>query len=145
MIIPQGTPYGQFMCEMGVKSKNGIVAPPNGAGAQGLLNQKWTYSDLMGAANTGALLKWVNGRSNGKKLAWTFGGRQRNLLQWKGQSAKNVFSVFGKPDKNNGFVRGTTADWDYYVMNIRDSINGLHTRVRFKMNNGVVQEIRLLD
>lgn len=109
------------------------------------------YGYLTMPQNRSWILRWVARRPNGKKLAWTFGGNQRNLLQWKGQSARNVLNVFGKADRIvderekgvNGFQ--TTADWDYNVMNIRDSINGLHTRVRFKMNNGVVQEIRLLD
>ena len=28
-----------------------------------------------------------------------------------------------------------------FIGNIRDSINGLHTRVRFEINNGVVQKL----
>ena len=109
------------------------------------------YGYLTMPQNRSGIPRWVARRPNGKKLAWTFGGNQRNLLHWKGQSAKNVLSVFGKADRIvnvreqgvNGFQ--TTADWDYNVMNIRDSINGLHTRVRFEMNNGVVLKIRLLD
>ena len=78
----------------------------------------------------------------GKTTKWTFGGAQKNLQAWKGQSAKNVVAIFGNPDKGAPWGQGGGA-WTYKKMKITDAEGKLHKSVTFYIQNGQVMDIKL--
>ena len=78
-----------------------------------------------------------------QRMDWTFGGQQRNLQQWKGQSAANVITLFGQPNPANARAVPGGGEWTYTNLKITDAQGNPHTAITFVVLNGVVSDIRL--
>ena len=78
-----------------------------------------------------------------QRMDWTFGGQQRNLQQWKGQSAANVITLFGQPNPANARAVPGGGEWTYTNLKITDAEGNPHTAITFVVLNGVVSDIRL--
>ena len=78
-----------------------------------------------------------------QRMDWTFGGQQRNLQQWKGQSAANVITLFGQPNPANARAVPGGGEWTYTNLKITDAQGDPHTAITFVVLNGVVSDIRL--
>ena len=79
-----------------------------------------------------------------QRMDWTFGGQQRNLQQWKGQSAANVITLFGQPNPANARAVPGGGEWTYTNLKITDAEGNPHTAITFVVLNGVVSDIRLV-
>ena len=79
-----------------------------------------------------------------QRMDWTFGGQQRNLQQWKGQSAANVITLFGQPNPANARAVPGGGEWTYTNLKITDAQGNPHTAITFVVLNGVVSDIRLV-
>jgi len=77
-------------------------------------------------------------------MDWSFGGQQRNLQQWKGQSAANVIALFGQPNPANARAVPGGGEWTYTNLKITDAEGNPHTAITFVVLNGVVSDIRLV-
>ena len=78
-----------------------------------------------------------------QRMTWTFGGQQRNLQAWKGQSAANVIGLFGQPNPANARAVPGGGEWTFTNLKITDAQGNPHTAITFVVLNGVVSDVRL--
>lgn len=78
-----------------------------------------------------------------QRMNWTFGGQQRNLQAWKGQSAGNVIGLFGQPNPANARAIPGGGEWTYTNLKITDAQGASHSAITFVVQNGVVADVRL--